>query len=125
MAFDPSHVYNFGQTVTNTSGTKDTGAYATTLANENVTWEKSEQIDLGIDAYMIGSRLRIAADYYIKKTKDWLVQAPVLDTAGADAPFINGGDVENKGFELGIAWNDHIGKDLTYGANPWLLLQPQ
>ena len=36
-------------------------------------------------------------DTYIKNTKDWLVQAPVLATAGTQGPVINGGDVKNKG----------------------------
>ena len=41
-------------------------------------------------------------DYYIKKTKDWLITAPILATAGADAPLINGGDVKNTGVELSL-----------------------
>lgn len=116
VAFDPSHVYNFGETVLNTSGNKATGAFATTLANKDVTWEKSEQWNVGIDAYLFNARMQIALDWYKKSTKDWLVQAPVLDTAGTSAPFINGGDVENTGVELGLGWNDHIG-EFRYGGN--------
>ena len=82
IAFDLSHGYQFGQTHIATGKLPTTGAYATTLANENVTWEKSEQINLGIDAVFLGNRLRVSADWYNKKTKDWLVQAPVLSTAG-------------------------------------------
>lgn len=117
IAFDQSHVYNFGQTVLNTGGTKQTGAYAKTLANPDVTWETSEQYDLGLDAAFLSSRLRLAFDYYIKYTKDWLVQVPVLDTAGAGAPYINGGDVRNSGFEVGLTWNDRIGRDFNYSVN--------
>ena len=82
-----------------------------------MTWEKSEQINLGIDAVFLGNRLRVSADWYNKKTKDWLVQAPVLSTAGTQAPYINGGDVSNKGVELSLAWNDRVGKDFTYGLS--------
>ena len=117
VAFDPSSVYNFGQTILNTTGTKNIGAYATTLANENVTWETSQQFDLGIDARFINGRLGLAFDWYNKSTKDWLLQAPILDTAGTGAPFINGGDVENKGFEVALSWNDQIGSDFRYGVN--------
>ena len=117
IAFDPSHVYGFGQTVVNTSGTKSPGAYAVTLANEDVSWEKSEQWDFGIDARFLNSRLGVAFDYYIKQTKDWLVQAPILATAGTGAPFINGGDVKNTGVELGLNWNDRINRDFNYGVN--------
>jgi hypothetical protein len=55
-------------------------------------------------------------DFYNKKTKDWLVRAPILATAGTGAPYINGGDVKNTGFELAVSWNDHI-SDFQYSAN--------
>ncbi|MFT3740222.1 MAG: TonB-dependent receptor [Breznakibacter sp.] len=104
--------YNFG-----TSGGQAawvTGAYPSRLANANLQWETSEQINLGIDARFIHSKLGLNADYYIKTTKDWLVEAPILATAGAGAPFINGGDVKNTGIELALSWNDNISKDLSY-----------
>lgn len=90
------------------------GAYPSRLANEDVTWETSEQTNIGIDARFLNSRLGVNADFYIKTTRDWLVQAPILATAGTGAPFINGGDVKNTGFELGLTWNDQIGKDFSY-----------
>ena len=117
VAFDLSHGYQFGSTHVMKDMLPAAGAYATTLANEDVTWERSEQIDLGIDATVLGSRMRIAADWYVKNTKDWLVQAPVLSTAGTNAPYINGGDVTNKGIELSVTWNDHIGNELTYSLS--------
>jgi outer membrane receptor protein involved in Fe transport len=46
---------------------------------------------------------------YKKTTKDWLLEAPILATAGADAPYINGGNVENKGVEVNLNWNDNFG----------------
>lgn len=117
VAFDNSHVYNFGNTILDTNGSKSVGAYATTLANKDITWETSEQLDLGFDASLFNSKMRVVFDWYKKTTKDWLLQAPVLDTAGTSAPYINGGDVENKGFELGINWNHNIGKDFNYSIN--------
>lgn len=90
------------------------GAYPSRLVNENVTWETSEQTNIGIDARFLKSRLSLTADFYIKTTKDWLVEAPILATAGTGAPFINGGDVKNTGFELALTWNDQAGKDFNY-----------
>ncbi len=81
------------------------GAYPSRLANEDITWETSEQTNIGLDATLF-NRLRVNADFYIKTTKDWLVEAPILATAGTGAPYINGGDVKNTGFELGLNWND-------------------
>ncbi len=109
--------YNFG-----TNGGQEgwtTGSYPSRLDNQDVKWETSEQFNVGIDARFLSSRLSLTADWYIKSTKDWLVPAPVLATAGTAGPVINGGDVKNKGVELGLTWNDNIGRDFTYsvGAN--------
>ena len=93
------------------------GGYANVLQNPDVTWETSEQLDLGLDARFANGRLRLAFDYYVKKTKDWLLRAPILSVYGLNAPYVNGGDVENKGIEVGLGWNDHIGNDFTYGIN--------
>ena len=113
FAFDNQNGYYFGN---GNKTTQTTGGYMSVLKNEDVTWETSEQLDLGIDARFIGGRLGLTFDWYKKTTKDWLVQAPIQAVWGLRAPYVNGGDVENKGFELGITWNDHIGKDFTYGA---------
>lgn len=117
VSFDPSHTYNFGKTILSTTATKPVGAYATNLANPNVTWETSEQFDLGLDARFLRSRLSLAADYYVKYTRDWLVPAPILATSGTGAPYVNGGDVRNEGVELALGWNDHAGEDFHYGMN--------
>jgi TonB-linked SusC/RagA family outer membrane protein len=112
VAFDLTGAYSFG----NTKTTQSTGGYAEILPNKDIKWETSETIDLGFDARFLNSRLGLAFDWYNKKTIDWLVRAPVLGSYGTNAPYINGGDVVNKGFELATNWNDHIGK-VTYGAN--------
>jgi hypothetical protein len=52
----------------------------------------------------------------IRTTNDWLVQAPQPDIFGPEAPYINGGDVENTGYELSLRWDDEIG-DFSYGAH--------
>lgn len=110
---DPAAYYNFGTNKTNTAG-----AYPSRLSNESVKWETSEQLNIGFDAYMLRNRLGINADFYTKKTKDWLVVAPILATAGAGAPYINGGDVKNTGIELGLTWRDNIGQvNYNIGVN--------
>lgn len=104
--------YNFG--TGNGSSANTSGAYSPRLANEKLKWETSEQTDLGFDARFLASRLGLNFDWYYKKTKDWIVQAPVIATAGAEAPYINGGDVTNKGVEVALTWNDNIGKSFSY-----------
>jgi len=108
----PAGYYLFGTQL----GSNVKGAYPGRLANAGVKWETSEQINVGIDARFLHSRLGANIDYYIKTTKDWLVEAPILGTAGTGAPFINGGDVKNTGIELALNWNDQIG-DLRYSLS--------
>ena len=58
----------------------------------------------------------IGFDWYKKDTRDWLVNAPGLATAGAPPAPINGGSITNKGVELSINWNDQIG-NVKYGIS--------
>ena len=91
-----------------------TGAVPGVLANPDVTWETSEQTDLGFDARFFGSKLGVTFDAYIKNTKDWLVDAPIAAVYGFSAPYVNGGDVRNSGVELSIDYGKHTG-EFTYG----------
>ena len=90
------------------------GAYPSRLANAGIKWETSEQTNIGFDARLFGNRLSVNFDFYIKETKDWLVEAPILATVGAGAPYINGGSVKNSGVELALSWSDQLGKDFNY-----------
>lgn len=93
-----------------------TGAYPDIIPNENLTWETTEQTDLGFDARFLHNRLGLSFDWYNKETKDWLVNAPSLASYGTGSPIINGGSVRNRGIEIAINWNDRIG-DLRYGVS--------
>ncbi|MCD7795656.1 MAG: TonB-dependent receptor [Alistipes sp.] len=106
--------YFFGDDKVN----KIIGSYPDKIANPDLTWERSEQWDVGIDARFLNNRLGFTFDWYRKTTKDWLVNAPILASYGTGAPVINGGDVRNQGVELGLTWNDNAG-DFHYsvGAN--------
>ena len=108
-ADNPAAFYVFGASKVNVPG-----AYPSRLSNPEVKWETSEQTNIGFDARFF-NRLNATADFYVKTTKDWLVQAPILATSGANPPFINGGDVKNTGVELALTWSDRIGQ-LRYSA---------
>ena len=96
------------------NGNPNVGAYANIVPNPDVTWETSEQLDLGFDARFLDSRLGLNFDWYKKTTKDWLIVAPRIAIEGTNPAYINGGDVENKGIEIALTWNDRIGKDFGY-----------
>ena len=98
------------------NGKPNVGAYANIVPNPDVTWETSEQLDLGFDARFLDSRLGLTFDWYKKTTKDWLIVAPRVAIEGTNPAYINGGDVRNTGVEIAVTWNDRIGKDFSYNV---------
>lgn len=86
------------------------GSFIEYNSNEKLTWETSRQTDIGFDMMVFDSRLNVNFDWYHKKTLDWLVQANALGIWGTPSgPWVNGGDIVNKGVELQLNWNDKIG----------------
>ena len=112
FAFNTSSYYTF-------NGNPDqyvSGAAPSRLPNEDLTWETSEQLNIGLDARFLSGRLGFTLDWYNKKTKDLLVAVPVDPTTGFSTQMKNAGTVENKGIELSLSWNDKIGKDFQYNV---------
>lgn len=112
FAYDTSSYYTF-------NGNPDqyvSGAAPSRLPNEDLTWETSEQLNIGLDARFLSGRLGFTLDWYNKKTKDLLVAVPVDPTTGFSTQMKNAGTVENKGIELSLSWNDKIGKDFQYNV---------
>ena len=112
FAFNTSSYYTF-------NGNPDqyvSGAAPSRLPNEDLTWETSEQLNIGLDARFLSGRLGFTLDWYNKKTKDLLVAVPVDPTTGFSTQIKNAGTVENKGVELSLSWNDKIGKDFQYNV---------
>lgn len=93
-----------------------TGGYPNILPNPDVTWETSDQLNIGFDARFLRSKLSAEFDWYRKTSFDWLVNPSMLASYGTGAPYVNGGDVSNKGVELALTWNDNIGS-VIYSAN--------
>ena len=116
----PDYGYKFSSDMvqTVTDNTYTTGAYAKNVPNPDVTWETSEQLNIGIDARFFNGRLGLNFDWYKKTTKDWLVQAPMNVVLGYEEPaYVNAGDVKNTGVEVALSWRDQIGSDFNYHAN--------
>jgi TonB-linked SusC/RagA family outer membrane protein len=83
---------------------------------ENITWETTQSIDVGLDMYFLNNRLSLTADYYNKKTKDMLLALEIPDYVGYGNPEKNTGDMKTNGFELSLGWKDNVG-DFFYGVN--------
>lgn len=94
-----------------------TGAYPNRLANPDLTWETSEQTNIGIDARFLDNRLSFTMDWYNKQTKDLLVEVGTNAASGFSSQYQNAGTVKNTGLELSMGWRDQIGKEFKYGVN--------
>ncbi len=87
--------------------------------NPNLTWETSEQLNIGLDIDMLKDRLSMAFDVYNKRTYN-LIQTQSMgwpNSIGVSAMLVNMGEVMNRGFEVQIGWNDNINKDFSYFIN--------
>ena len=106
-----SQWYQYGATNVGTYGSMPNG-----IANPDLTWETSEQIDFGLDMRFFNDRLAIGLDYYEKTTKDLLIPAPAMPESGVSSITINAGEIKNSGFEMEMSWKDNIG-DFNYGIS--------
>lgn len=86
------------------------GMAQTILANPNLTWEKTYMTNIGLDFAFLNNRLSGSIDVYNKDTKGILISLPApLEHGTSVVPNQNAGEVNNKGFELDLHWNDRIG----------------
>ena len=92
------------------------GSVPSGLANPNLKWETSEQLDLGLDARFLDNRLTFGVDWFDKKTKDLLMSVSPAYEVGAGNTTINAGSIRNSGLEFELGWQDTVG-DLHYSIN--------
>ncbi len=86
----------------NFNGAAVQGYRQTTLANTDLGWESTKQLDLGLDASFLRGRMNLTVDYYRKLTNDILLNLDIPATVGLVAPPQNAGSVENKGWEFSL-----------------------
>ena len=103
--------YNFTEDGLATEVAKPNG-----VSNPDLTWETSEQVDLGLDARFLDNRLSLTIDWYRKVTKDLLISIKPYPELGFNSQTVNSGEVLNTGFDIEAGWRDHIG-DFKYSIN--------
>ena len=84
------------------NGARAIGIGVNRLANPDLQWEKTQQVDIGIELGLFDGRLNFEADVYRKLTTDMLLSAPVPSSSGYSTVTSNIGSMENKGFEFAI-----------------------
>lgn len=93
------------------------GAAPGNLANPSLSWETSEQIDIGADLSFFNNRLSVTVDYYNKKTKDLLTGGTAPFFAGAPLLTVNAGEVTNKGWEFELGYKSDGRKEFNYDVS--------
>ena len=87
------------------------------LANPDLKWETTAQFNIGLDVGLWSDRLTLTFDYYDKQTRDLLLNVPVPKSLGFSILTQNFGEMQNRGFELGINASIIEKQDFTWNAN--------
>ncbi len=85
-------------------------------AVQNISWETTRTIDIGLEGALLDKRLSFSADYYKKRTYNILLALDIPLYLGFNKPSQNAGTLDVKGWEIGVGWKDHVGK-LNYAVS--------
>ena len=106
----------------NLAGNEVNGIVQSTIPNPNLTWEKSEQVDVGLELGLFNNRVFVLADYYDTKTRDLLLNVAISSVSGFETTLRNLGKVQNKGFEIALSTKNFVGDfswdtDINFSTN--------
>lgn len=96
--------YSFGNTLFSGISINDV------MANTAIIWEKTDQMDVGVDADFWGGKLSLTGDFFLKNTHAILLKLPIPDLVGVSAPMQNAGKVRNIGFELALTHRNQVNR---------------
>jgi TonB-dependent starch-binding outer membrane protein SusC len=85
------------------------GLAPTTFTNDNLGWETSRQLDIGLDFGLFNHRLQFTGDYYVRRNTDMLLNVSVPAITGFTNAWVNIGEVENRGLELALTTRNLVG----------------
>ncbi|WP_158798538.1 TonB-dependent receptor [Pedobacter sp. L105] len=120
--------YKYGTALTAVSTGLGTGFVVDKVANANLTWESAKQTDIGADFSVVNGRVSATFDYFNKTSKNFIFQANLpayllggsaeYSTQGVvGSPFINGGQISNKGFDFSINSKNIDGKNFKWSTS--------
>lgn len=99
--------------INGTSSSAATGIAQTQIGNPGTTWERDQLTNIGFDATIIQNKIDLSVEWY-EKNISGLINAPVVPgtagtqtatAAGATAPFVNSGNISNKGIDLAVTYH--------------------
>lgn len=97
-------------------GSLASGKVVGSFANSKLAWEKSSQLDIGLDAGAFQDKVSFTAEYYRRITTDMLLGIPLPAISGFTSSFSNIGKVENDGLEFQLGYRDQFGAVHVHGS---------
>ncbi|HAR37933.1 MAG: SusC/RagA family protein [Bacteroidetes bacterium GWD2_45_23] len=96
-------------------GLRPNTANAPGLVSSSLTWETVKSYNFGLDVAMFDNRLNASIDVFNRQTQNMVGPAPELPLIlGTAVPKVNNTDLETKGFEVDIDWQDRLSNGLGY-----------
>ena len=94
------------------------GAIQTAFATPDIKWEVSKTLNFGTDVSFFDSKLKVIADYFIKKNSDIILRVPIPLSTGASgtSPYVNAGNITNKGIEISATYGNTV-NEFSYEFN--------
>lgn len=93
------------------------GYVLSSMQNEKLKWETTEQLDLGLDLGFLDGRINLNMDYYIKTTKDLLLDADISASSGFSSATLNVGKLRNSGLEITLETTNIKTKDFSWNSS--------
>lgn len=93
------------------------GYFPSNMANDKLKWETTEQWNVGLDFSAFDSRIKVTADWYLKNTRDLLLQATIPASSGYTSAMLNVGSMQNQGFEFTLDLVPVQKKNFTWNMN--------
>ncbi|NNL82862.1 MAG: SusC/RagA family TonB-linked outer membrane protein, partial [Winogradskyella sp.] len=87
------------------------------LGDANLGWEETEQVNFGLDFGLFNRRFNLSLDYYVKNTKDLLLNVPVPSTSGVLSVLRNAGELQNKGLEITFNTSNIQTEDFSWSSS--------
>ena len=96
------------------SNADQVGGVISTLETKDLSWEKSGNLNVGLEGSFFGSRLKAGIEYYNRKTTNMLLSYPMATSTGFDGFNANVGDMRNSGWEITIGGTPVKTKDFEW-----------
>jgi TonB-linked SusC/RagA family outer membrane protein len=90
--------------------------FAPLLTDPNLKWETNEQTNAGIDIGLLKNNLNITVDYFIRTSKDLLINESIRPSSGYTTVYTNYGEIQNKGLEFSVNYKKQIDRDWSFGV---------